>query len=263
MPLGDRSKCLFWHHLKKIVPRWGIAEAHRHAIALLKRPGTAFVQFGANGLADDPLQEAAVESGARCLLIEPHPYYCDILRKRYSNSQNVEVIECAAGEVVQKRTLYFVPPDIADQMDGSGPPNKWAHGQGSFDRRQVEYRIRANEFRWQKSSLTDAYISKIDEIAVDCLPASEIILSRYPAGLRCVVVIDTQGAEGLILRGLFSRPGIDALLITYEDDRGFTLRNFLFLWMRGFNCLEIDDNVTFVQQGLQDAVFSGGKVGTS
>jgi hypothetical protein len=224
---------------------------HRHTLEILSQPDTVFVQFGANGLAEDPLQDAAAKSGARCLLVEPHPYYCDILRKRYANFSKVEVIQCAADETKRKRTLYYIPPDLADQMDGSGPPNKWAHGQGSFDRAQVEYWIRTNEFRWKRPHLTASYVSQIAGIAVDCAPAADIVLSRCPANQRCIVVIDTQGAESLVLRGLFARQDLHPLLITYEDDRGFILGNFLSLWLRGFKCIEMGLNVTFVRPEVQ------------
>jgi hypothetical protein len=123
MPLGD-----LWHRLKKICSttrhRWGSPARNWAAEA-----ATAFVQCGANGPPTIPCKRPPLSPAQ--LPIEPHPHYCDILRKRYSNSPNVEVIECAADQLVQKRTLYFAPPDLADQMDGSGPRNNWARGQAA------------------------------------------------------------------------------------------------------------------------------------
>lgn len=214
-------------------------------IETLDKHRCAFVQFGANGVAEDRLQEQAVEIGVRCILVEPHPFYCGILRERYADSPNVRVIQNAADAVAASRRLYFVPPDLADEMDGSGPPNKWAHGQGSFDRRQVEYWIRANEFRWNDPHLTESYLSRISETEVVCRPAADIILDHVPKNEHCVVVIDTQGAESVILRGLFSNRDVKPILITYEDDRGFIWKNFFSLWLRGFRCLNLSANVTF------------------
>ena len=46
----------------------------------------------------------------------------------------------------KKQKLYFIPPKVADQMNGDGPFNNWAHGQGSFNLDVVIYCIKKNIF---------------------------------------------------------------------------------------------------------------------
>ena len=36
------------------------------------------------------------------------------------------------------KELYFIKPAVADQMNGDGPMNNWAHGQGSFDKKIIK-----------------------------------------------------------------------------------------------------------------------------
>jgi hypothetical protein len=119
-------------------------------------------------------------------------------------------------------------------------------GQRTHPSNGSSWRSPPNEFRWKRPDLTKFYISQIAQIAIHCEPTSDIILSRCPSKQRCVIVIDTQGAESLVLRGLFARHGVNPVLITYEDYPGFVLGNFLRLWLRGFKCVEIGLNITFV-----------------
>ncbi|RUP16992.1 FkbM family methyltransferase [Methylobacterium sp.] len=205
----------------------------------------AFVQCGANGVAEDDLQTRAVKSGVRCILIEPHPFYVDVLSERYAKASNVTVVPRAASSRITEASLYYVDPEMADEMDGAGPANRWAHGQGSFSLESVKYWIEQNEFRWRSPEKTRRYIDGIRSIRVACAPLPAIIAEH---GIRSgyAAVIDVQGAENVVIRGMFKgqvRPG----LVLYEDDRGLKLFNFLALRTRGYHCASLGSDVLFLK----------------
>jgi FkbM family methyltransferase len=208
---------------------------------LKKRDHPIFVQCGANGVTRDVLQDRVVRSGIRTILIEPHPYYIEVLTSRYRDFPNVEIINKAADARPGTKTLYYIDPQIADEMDGSGPANKWAHGQGTFQKETIVYWITSNTWRWRAADLTQKYISAIRETTVECATLDSMLRSR--AASHCAaLVIDVQGAEFSVLRGMRSvRPSV----IQYEDDRGFDVESFWLLKMRGYRCVHSGSDVIF------------------
>ena len=128
--------------------------AHRDSDAVLQQilgEGDAFfVQVGANdGEQNDPLIDV-IRSNPRLrgLLVEPIPYYYDKLvqlhRERLSR---INILRAGISNEARTIPFYYVDPAVADEMDGDGPPNRWAHGQGSTQRDVIVYWIRQNAFR--------------------------------------------------------------------------------------------------------------------
>ncbi|WP_284542787.1 DUF6492 family protein [Pleomorphomonas sp. T1.2MG-36] len=174
------------------------------------------VQVGANdGLQSDPLRPYLVSPGEyTATLIEPIPYYVDRLKQLYSNRDDIRIEKCAVGDKIGEMTLYYIPPEIADQMNGEGPENNWAHGQGSFDRSIIDYWIRRNSFRGEEyRRKIDFFISKITSETVPVRCVSDFQVSSG----EMLLCVDAQGFEMSVLRGVdWSSP---PSFIMFEDDR--------------------------------------------
>ena len=176
------------------------------------------VQVGANdGLQSDPLRPFLKQPGNyRAVLLEPLPYYANALRELYAGRTDIIVRECAAGPEEGRAELYFIDPAMADRMNGDGPRNDWAHGQGSLDRSSVEYWIRANAFRGAtyRRSIPE-YIASIRVATVPIVPLSTVMDSHATNALLC---IDMQGRELDVLLGVdWMNP---PRYVVYEDDLG-------------------------------------------
>ncbi|MGE3781711.1 MAG: FkbM family methyltransferase [Alphaproteobacteria bacterium] len=163
------------------------------------------IQVGANdGIMCDPLRRFLVESrdqNIAAVLIEPLPYYYERLCHLYRDYPNITVVNVACGGSRGRAPLYFIEPAIADRMNGDGPANNWAHGQGSFDPDVIRYWIERNRFRGEDYiSNIDTFIRSITFVDVDVVTLSEIAMSRENDNL--LVVIDVQGFELDVIRGI-------------------------------------------------------------
>ena len=115
--------------------------------------------------------------------------------------------------ILAKKKLYFIPPKIADKMNGDGPQNNWAHGQGSFDKEIVKYWIIENSFRginYVKN--IPLYINSIISIDVFTSKLSEFQSSSNDQ----LLVIDVQGFEQSVLKSVDWKNSPKYILI--EDD---------------------------------------------
>ena len=168
------------------------------------------IQVGANdGIMCDPLRRFLVHGTSqdiRAVLVEPIPFYCTKLRNLYADYPNITVLNVACGAVCGRAPLYFIEPSVADQMNGDGPPNDWAHGQGSFDAKLVKYWIERNRFRGDHYVRNmDNYIDSIISIDVEIIRLSDIEMSSQNDNL--LLNIDVQGFELDVIRGIdWSRP---------------------------------------------------------
>ncbi len=163
------------------------------------------IQVGANdGIMCDPLRRYLVHStnqDIRAALIEPIPYYYARLRELYADYPNVTVVNAACGASRGRAPLYFIEPGVADQMNGDGPPNNWAHGQGSFDPNIVRYWIERNKFRGEDYTRNiDNFIGAIQSVYVEIIRLSDIEMSVQNDNL--LLVIDVQGFELEVIRGI-------------------------------------------------------------
>lgn len=176
----------------------------------------SIVQVGANdGVQNDPLRRWLERPGHyRATLIEPLPLYADRLRSLYAHREDIQIVQKACGQICGTAQVHYIPPETAAQMNGDGPPNDWAHGQGSFDRSTVEHWIRANAFRGAEyRARLDEFIGSILTIPVDVIPVGQV-LERCANSLLC---IDVQGAELNVILGVDWR--VPPRYVIYEDDR--------------------------------------------
>lgn len=220
--LLSRARRLAGKIKRRVFDRKPQGEFLRHYLADLFRsvPRLSILQIGANGgVQNDPLHEFLATKGEfRARLVEPIPEYAVALRSLYAGRDDVEIVEAAAGAEDGELTLYYLPDAVAVQMNGDGPNNNWAKGQGSFSRAQVVYWIWKNAFRGEAyRARIPEWISSIEQRAVPMRRTSDLILDDAdPAST--LLVVDVQGYEYNVLRGI--SPGKYPRWIVIEQDTG-------------------------------------------
>jgi hypothetical protein len=143
-------------------------------------------------------------------------------------------MQVACGSVAGRMPLFFIAPAVADQMNGDGPANNWAHGQGSFERKTIEYWIQRNKFRGEEYVRNiDTYLSSISSTDVDVVRMTDIETSKDYENL--LVVIDVQGFELDVIRGIDW--GYPPAFIVFEDDMGKAAPVETYLTARGYSHL--------------------------
>jgi FkbM family methyltransferase len=177
------------------------------------------IQVGANDCEmDDPLRKYLCNQNTKsfsAVLIEPLPFYVNKLKKLYERNPSISIIQAACGKFKESKNLFYISPHIADKMNGSGPMNNWAHGQGSFDKDVIIYWINQNSFRGKEYTQNiPLFINSIQSTLVDVIPLSEISLSKNNKNL--LVVMDVQGFELDVINGIdWNYP---PAFIVVEDD---------------------------------------------
>ena len=183
-------------------------------------PSATVLQIGAHdGQANDPLYRHLKSHTGRIVLVEALPYYCELLTRLWRNYSNIMVVNSLITDDSEKtmREFFYIDPIVADQMDGNGPPNRWAHGQGSLYKNVIIESIEANSFRGEQ------YVMKIPEyissIRCTCLQANNLPALMAFANLKDInlLVIDVQGAELLILSQLLSLQSLPEIILTETD----------------------------------------------
>lgn len=184
------------------------------------------VQIGANdGIQNDPLRKFLKQKGNYdAILIEPIPYYVNKLKILYKNRSDIKIIQAAVASKNKMQRLYFIKPEIADMMNGDGPNNNWAHGQGSFIYENIVHYIKQNSFRGKKYRFNiPLFISSITSLNVKTIKTSDLISKKN----NVLLVIDVQGFEIKVLSGInFNKP---PKYILVEDDlpNNEVIKNFL------------------------------------
>ena len=211
----------------------------------------SIVQIGANdGVQNDPLRDYFKKPGKyQAILIEPIPFYVKKLEYLYQNRVDVKIIRAAAGSSSGQISLYFIPPELADEMNGDGPHNSWAHGQGSFDRDTVVHWIHANSFRGE---IYRQNISKYEDAITSIEMAITITDTLLPAERgNLLLVLDVQGFELEALRGIdWNHP---PKFIMLEDDLGNTDELLQFMAERGFSWIAGDHDKVFECPSKQES----------
>ena len=183
------------------------------------------LQVGAcDGLQNDFLREVIVankdKSSVKFVLIEPLPNYVDILKLNYLNYNNVTIESCAIGNLRSDRDFYYIDPSVADDMNGNGPLNNWAHGQGSFSREKIVESIHANSFRGDKYVANiPHFVESIKKCKFATIPLENFLRELVPT----LVVIDVQGFEMEVLAtlNLSNLPMSIIVENEFEDNRLF------------------------------------------
>jgi hypothetical protein len=131
-------------------------------------------------------------------------------------------------------------------MNGPGPPDGWAHGQGSFDYDTIVYWIKVNAYRGEEyRENIPRFISSITHLDVPARPLREFV----PKAGNVLLVMDVQGAEYEVLRGMdWEHP---PAFIMIEDDLDKTARAIRLLYSHGYRCVCGTYNKVFEYTGKE------------
>ena len=176
------------------------------------------IQIGLmDGISGDPLRPFLPSHKGKVVLVEALNYYCEKLNKLYSDQSNILICNALVCSKESENKFYYIDPKIADEMDGTGPPNKWAHGQGSLNKNTIIQWIYKNKFRGSKYNKNiNKYIDSIIEIDIKA-KTFDSICRTYQLKKIDLLLMDVQGAEYEVLKNLKSF-NIKPKFIIYEDD---------------------------------------------
>lgn len=180
------------------------------------------IQVGGNdGVSGDPIRKYLINKGNfKADIFEPLNYYFQKLKKLYEDRKDINVIQKFVSDKKNKELkIFYIPPEIASTMDGEGPFNGWAHGQGSFSKEFIENEIEKNSFRGQQYiNKILFYKSSIKSELVSSIGISEIFIDNKEINL---LIIDVQGHEFNVLNSInFENQKFN--LIYYEDESPFS-----------------------------------------
>lgn len=107
-------------------------------------------------------------------------------------------------------------------MNGEGPKNNWAHGQGSSDKEFIKKQIKLNNFRGSNYKKNiQKYINSIMHKNVRTMKISDINIDSKST---IILVIDVQGSELDVLKTVdFKKQKIK--YIYYEDEFRHSLKS--------------------------------------
>ena len=199
------------------------------------------VQIGANdGIQSDPLRQFfQTPSSYSAKLVEPIAYYCDKLRSLYGGRRDIEVLNLSVGSKTGSLELFHISPPVAYRMNGEGPANNWALGQGSSNRATVVYWIYKNAWRGEAySKQIPNYIAAIEKISVPMVPTRELIDTPK----KTLLVVDVQGMEAEIIMGL-DKCALPRWVVL-EEDLGKTTATELLIDL-GYSATRIGTDVLF------------------
>ncbi len=176
------------------------------------------IQIGLmDGISGDPLRPYLPSHKGNVILVEAVNYYCEKLNKLYSDKSNISICNALVSSEESENKFFYIDPNIADEMDGNGPFNKWAHGQGSINKNTIIKWIYKNKFRGSKYIKNiNKYIDSILETVIKSTTLDSIC-KTYQIKKIDLLIMDVQGAEYEVLKNLKSFD-LKPRFIIYEDD---------------------------------------------
>lgn len=205
------------------------------------------LQIGANdGIMGDPIRKYLKnKSNLSAILIEPLDYYYEQLISLYKNRKEIKIMKNLVSNQRVVKKIYYIDPKIAGLMNGDGPNNNWAHGQGSFSKSFIINEIKKNYFRgidYKKN--INKFIQSIKFKKVKSIKISDIKISNNTQNL---LVIDVQGFEYEVLKSInFKIQKFD--LIYFEDEGTYQIKSKKIVKLLEENNYTLigDDGVNFV-----------------
>lgn len=177
--------------------------------AMAVRPtGLKILQVGAyDGVSFDPIYQIGSTSASELFLVEPNPSAVIRLRRSYEHQHGVTIIETAITEEEGRDNtcLYRFSDFLIDRYPEFG-------GTSSLYRRHLEDAFERNRHRFGKDVQARDHIS---ESRVRAL-TSEQLVDNFDLSDVDVLVIDTEGADWLVLKGLLNA-GLAPGLVMFES----------------------------------------------
>lgn len=199
---------------------------------MLSTPDFWLVQVGAyNGVTSDPFCKFLIDGLWRGVLIEPQPYYCDVLREIYRDRPEVRCRPVAISAANTRRPLYRIAEDAPDMP-------YWAPQLASFRREVIaSHRDRIPHI--------EQYIVA-DE--VECLTLATLVAQESLTRVD-LLAIDVEGSDFEVLQQIDALPALPKF-IYYEhlhlsqSDREASQR---FLRERGYRLQGVNAGDTFAE----------------
>tara|TARA_B110000483_G_C18095755_1_gene503812 strand:- start:139 stop:885 length:747 start_codon:yes stop_codon:yes gene_type:complete len=212
-----------------------------------KKKNKFCIQIGANdGVMGDPIRIYLKDkSNLSAILIEPLDYYYKKLISLYKNRKEIKIMRNLVSNERVLKKIYYIDPKIVSLMNGDGPHNNWAHGQGSFSKSFIINEIQKNSFRginYKKN--INKFIQSIKYKKVKSIKISDIKISNNTQNL---LVIDVQGFEYEVLKSInFKSQKFD--LIYFEDEGTYQIKSKKIIKLLKENNYKLigDDGINFV-----------------
>jgi hypothetical protein len=147
------------------------------------------------------------------------------LKKLYKYRKDIKIIKAAIGSENKIKKLYFILPKVADLMNGEGPFNNWAHGQGSFKLETIVYWIKQNSFRGKKyRDSIPFFISSINHIKTKIIKTEYVLPSSNE---NLLLIVNVQGHELEVLKGINWNNAPRYLMLEDDQSKSDKLISFL------------------------------------
>jgi len=212
-----------------------------------KKKNKFCVQIGANdGVMGDPIRKYLKDkSNLSAILIEPLDYYYKKLNSLYKNRKEIKIMRNLVSNKRVLKKIYYIDPKIASLMNGDGPYNNWAHGQGSFSKSFIINEIQKNSFRGTnyKKNISK-FIQSIKFKKIKSIKVSDIKISNNTQNL---LVIDVQGFEYEVLKSInFKNQKFN--LIYFEDEDTYPIKSKKIIKLLKENNYKLigDDGINFI-----------------
>ena len=181
------------------------------------------VQVGGNdGIQNDTLRNYfRIEENYNAIIFEPIQYYFKKLKHLYSNRNDISIRNQFVSNDKQEQKIYFIKPEICDVIKIKNQNNDWLHGQGSFNKKNIENAIDQNSFRGEKFKKNIQLLK--NNIISELVESFELKNLNFPKDSLNLLVIDVQGFELEVLLSLSFNEKID--YIVYEDENPYSKKS--------------------------------------
>ena len=94
------------------------------------------VQVGGNdGVQNDPLRQYFKKKGNyKAIIFEPIQYYYKKLKELYLGRNDILIKKFYVSNEKKEKEIYYIKPQICDEINSKDQKNVWLHGLGSFDK---------------------------------------------------------------------------------------------------------------------------------
>ena len=183
------------------------------------------VQVGGNdGIQSDPIREyLKIRGNYKAIIFEPIQYYYKKLIQLYNDREDISIKQFFVSNNKEENKVYFIKPEIIDELDIKYPKNGWLHlhGCGSFDKKHVEDGIERNSFKGTEYSRDTSELSNhIVSESVKSFPLKDL---NFPKDSLNLLIIDVQFYELEVLLSLSFNEKIDYII--YEDVFPYSLES--------------------------------------
>lgn len=169
-----------------------------------------------------------INDGSKCVMFEPLPNICSLLRKHFSNNKNVVIHQIAIGEKTGVQKLY-----LSDVWEQSATLNLFENSSPLMT--------------------TNGWNSGIENLKSIDVSVGEF--KDYDSGDIDILIVDAEGSEWFVIKDMVSRPQLISLEVgnsigTVHNYTNYYLKD-IELWMKnnGYEFYErCGDDVYYIRR---------------